>query len=59
MLFEVRKLKKRLLTISGAPNDVGFLLSTLRTLFRLSRVLLDLYKSILSGAIKFVSVQSS
>ena len=58
MLFEVRKLKKRLLTVSGAPND-GFLLNTLRTLFRLSRVLLDLYKSILSGAIKFVSVQSS
>ena len=43
---------------TGAPND-GFLLNTLKTLFRLSSVLLDLYKSILSGAVKFVSVRSS
>ena len=31
--------------IFGAPND-GFLLHTLKTLFRLSRVLLDLKKCI-------------
>ena len=56
---------------SGAPND-GFLLNTLTTLFRLSRVLLDISKCIrlsrvlldiskciLSGAIKFASVRSS
>ena len=43
---------------SGAPND-GFLLNTLKTLFRLSRVLLDLLKGILSDAIKFVPVRSS
>ena len=35
----------------GAPND-GFLLNALRTLFRLSRVLLDLQKCIPSGAKK-------
>ena len=33
-------------------------INTLKTLFRLPRVLLDLYKCILSGAIKFVSVRS-
>ena len=33
--------------------------SALKTLFRLSRVLLDLLKCILSGVIKFVSVRSS
>ena len=37
----------------------GFLLNTLKTLFRLSTTLLDLYKSILSVALKFVSVLSS
>ena len=42
---------------SGAPND-GFLQNTLKTL-RLSRVLLDLQISILSGATKFLSVRSS
>ena len=37
----------------GATND-GFLLNkSIETLFRLSRVLLDLNKCILSGAIKF------
>ena len=46
------------LQLSGEPND-GFLLNTLKTLFRLSRVLLDLQKSILSGSVKFVSVRSS
>ena len=35
------------------------LINTLKTLFRLFRVLIDLQKYILSGAIKFVSVQSS
>ena len=34
-------------------------LPTLKTLSRLSRVLLDLWKCILSGAKKFVSVRSS
>ena len=43
---------------SGAPNVV-FVLNTLKTLFRLSRELLDLEKFILSGAINFVSVRSS
>ena len=38
--------------MNGAPND-GFLLNTLTTLFRLPGVLLDIYKCILSGAIKF------
>ena len=42
---------------SGAPND-GFLLNALKTLLRLSGVLSDLQKCILSGAIKFVSVRS-
>ena len=44
--------------ISGAPNN-GFLLNAMKTLFRLSRLLLDLQKYLLSGAIKFISVQSS
>ena len=43
---------------SGAPND-SFLPHSLKTLFRLSRVFLDLQKCILSGAIKFVPVRSS
>ena len=43
---------------SGAPND-SFLPHSLKTLFTLSRVFLDLQKCILSGAIKFVSVRSS
>ena len=43
---------------SGAPND-SFLPHLLKTLFRLSRVFLDLQKCILSGTIKFVSVRSS
>ena len=43
---------------TGAPND-SFLLNSLKTLFRLSRVLLDLLKCILSGAKKFISVRSS
>ena len=43
---------------TGSPKD-GFLLTTLKTLFRLLRVLLDLYKCILNGAIKFVAVWSS
>ena len=42
--------------MSRAPND-GFLLSILKPLFRLSRVLLDLKKCILSGALKFVSLR--
>ena len=36
---------------AGAPNH-GYLLNALKTLFRLSRVLSNLYKCILSGAIK-------
>ena len=44
--------------VPGAPNN-AFLLNTLKTLFRLSRVPLDLYKYILSGAIKLVPVRSS
>ena len=43
---------------SGATKD-GFLLNTLKTLFRLSIVLLELQKCMLNGAIKFVSVRSS
>ena len=42
--------------ISGAPKD-GFLPNALKTHFRLSRVLLDLYRCILSGDLKFVSVR--
>jgi len=45
--------------VAGAPND-GFLLNhALKTLFRLSRVLLDLKKCILRSAIEFVSIRSS
>ena len=47
-----------LMVITGAPND-GFLLNTLKTLFRLSRVLWISRNDILSCAIKFVSVRSS
>ena len=43
---------------SGTTN-VGFLRNASKTLFRVSRVPLDSYEYILSGAIKFVSVQSS
>ena len=43
---------------SGAPKD-SLLLSALKTLFRLSRDLLDLYEYILIGAIKFISVRPS
>ena len=46
------------LDLSGAAND-DFLLNTLKAVFTLSRVLLHLKKSILSGAIKFVSVRST
>ena len=42
---------------TGAPND-NFLLNTLKTLFRLSRVVLDLKKYILSGSITLDSVRS-
>ena len=41
-----------------ATNN-GLLLDTLKTLFKLSRVLLDLKKCTLSGTIKFLSVWSS
>ena len=47
-----------LLIASEAPND-DFLLNILKAFLRLSRVLLDLEKCILSGAKKFVSVRSS
>ena len=43
--------------VSG-PND-GFLLNTLITNFRLSRVFLDVWLCILSKAIEFVSIWSS
>ena len=43
---------------TGAPND-GFPLNALKTLARLSRVLSDLQKCILSCAKKFLSVRSS
>ena len=43
---------------AGAPND-SFLLNALKTLFWLSKVFLDLKKSILSDAVKSVSVRSS
>ena len=42
----------------GAPND-GFLLQTLKTLLRLSRVLLAIQKCGLWGPLKFVPVLSS
>ena len=43
---------------TGEPND-SVVLNVLKTLFRLSRILLDLQKYILSGAIEFTSVRSS
>ena len=43
---------------TGATNN-GLLPNTLKTLFKLSRVLLDLKKCTLSGTIKFLSVWSS
>ena len=53
------KRKKRNRNQTGAPND-GFLLNALKTLFSLSRVLLDYFqKYILIGAMKFISVRSS
>ena len=45
--------------LNSLITTVRFLLNSLKTLFRLPRVLLDIYKCILSGAIKFVSVRSS
>ena len=65
---------RKLLNFHGAPSykvigvtrisvmghrTTGLLLHTLKTLFRLSRVLLNVKKCILSSAIKFVSVRSS
>ena len=62
LFFQLRQLYPSVTSehaaITGAPND-GFFLNTLKTLLRLSRVLLDLWKCILSGAKKFVSVRSS
>ena len=43
---------------TGEPND-SVVQNVLKTLFRLSRILLDLQKYILSGAIEFTSVRSS
>ena len=54
----LKKFVSSLQYLSGAPND-GFLLNSLKTLFSLSRVLLDIQKCILSGTIKFISVRSS
>ena len=48
--------KKNSEYLIGTAND-GFLLNALKTFFGLSRVLLDLQKYILSGAIKFISVR--
>ena len=45
-------------TLTGATND-GFLPNTLKILFRLSRIRLDIKKCILSGAVKFLCVRSS
>ena len=44
---------------TGAPKDGFFRVKTLKTLFMLSRVPLDLLKCILTGAINFASVWSS
>ena len=52
------KTKLKDLDQSVAPNH-GFLLNALKTLFKLSRVLLDLQKYIIVGAKKFISVRSS
>ena len=46
----IEKVKRKRSKISGAPND-DFLLNTLKILFRLARVLLDLYKCIPRGSI--------
>ena len=43
--------------VSGAPND-SFLPNALKRCFRLSGVLLQLYRLILGCAIKFLSVRS-
>ena len=52
-MYGLKKCQHRLL-FTGAANDgfLGFLLNTLKTLFRLSRVLLVFRKFILIGAIK-------
>ena len=47
---------KNLQPKSGAPNNAGVLLNTSTILLRLSKVLLDHWKFILSGAMKFVGV---
>ena len=57
--FQLRDGKQHnLAPLTGSPND-GVLLNALKTLFRLSSVLSNLQKCILSGAIKVVSVRSS
>ena len=57
--FQLRDGKQhRLAPLTGSPND-GVLLNALKTLFRLSSVLSNLQKCILSGAIKVASVRSS
>ena len=57
--FQMRDGKQHnLAPLTGSPND-GVLLNALKTLFRLSSVLSNLQKCILSGAIKVVSVRSS
>ena len=43
---------------AGAPND-SFLLNALKTLFGISRVLLDLQEYTSSGTKEYLSVQSS
>ena len=43
--------------LSGAPND-GLLLNAFKSLFRLSRVLLNLKKCIINRAVNFLSVRS-
>ena len=59
LFFQLRQLYPSVTSEhAGAQND-SFFLNTLKTLLRLSRVLLDLWKCILSGAKKFVSVRSS
>ena len=56
---KVRNHKKHLAAGAlWALND-GFLSKTFKILFTLYRVLLDLWKCILNGALKFVSVRSS
>ena len=46
-----------MMILSGAPND-GFLPNALKRCFRLSGVLLKLFRLILGCAIKFLSVRS-